>query len=178
MSISEMFPKGGPGFPRSSGRPGGGWPQSGRPRLRRTVSSSRVPPWLWMRACLSQSIPPGPRSFLLLNLPFPSAPSQTQFSSLGPEPRVTCYRSEAETPIHRGALRVFWTYGFASPALPGSLSWTASAIWLTSLWKPAPFLIRGLKPGSKCSLRARLILPDTNHSPFSSAEIILPPKSA
>ncbi len=40
------------------------------------------------------------------------------------------------------------------------------------------FLIRGLKPGSKCSLRARLILPDTNHGPFSSAELILPPKSA
>jgi len=39
------------------------------------------------------------------------------------------------------------------------------------------FLIRGLKPGSKCSLRARLILPDTNHGPFSSSEIILPPKS-
>ena len=40
------------------------------------------------------------------------------------------------------------------------------------------FLIRGLKPNSKCSLRARLILPDTNHGPFSSAELILPPKSA
>jgi len=39
------------------------------------------------------------------------------------------------------------------------------------------FLIRGLKPNSKCSLRARLILPDTNHGPFSSAELILPPKS-
>jgi len=40
------------------------------------------------------------------------------------------------------------------------------------------FLIRDAKPGSKCSLRARLILPDTNHGPFSSAELILPPKSA
>ena len=40
------------------------------------------------------------------------------------------------------------------------------------------FLIRGLKPNSKCSLRARLILPDTTHGPFSSAELILPPKSA
>jgi hypothetical protein len=40
------------------------------------------------------------------------------------------------------------------------------------------FLIRGLKPNSKCSLRARLILPDTNHGHFGSAELILPPKSA
>jgi len=40
------------------------------------------------------------------------------------------------------------------------------------------FLIRGLKPGSKCSLKARFVLPDTNLGPFSSAEVILPPKSA